>query len=115
MLPNTPGASRPPTAGCGAPGAKRFPQKRESIMAQLTIQQAFDLALQHHQAGRLREAEQLYRLILGQQPTHIGAIHFLGVMAYQEGRNDSAIDLIRKAIALRPNYPEAYINLGTAL
>jgi len=41
-------------------------------MAQLTHQQAFELALQHHQAGRLREAEQLYRQILTYQPEHVG-------------------------------------------
>ena len=35
-------------------------------MAQLTIQKAFELAVQHHQAGRLPQAEQLYRQILGQ-------------------------------------------------
>jgi len=73
-------------------------------MAQLTIQQAFDLALQHHQAGRLHEAEQLYRQVLAQQPNHAKALHLLGVLAGQVGRNDVAVDLIRRAIAFRPNW-----------
>jgi tetratricopeptide (TPR) repeat protein len=84
-------------------------------MAELTIQQAFDLAVQHHQAGRLRQAEQLYRQILAQWPEHAGATHLLGVLAHQVGRNDIAVDLIRRAIALNPNYAEAHSNLGVAL
>ena len=84
-------------------------------MAQLTIQQAFDLALRHHQAGRLQEAEQLYRQILAQQPRHADAIHHLGVIALQEGRDDMALDLIRRAIALNPGSSEAHSNFGTVL
>jgi predicted O-linked N-acetylglucosamine transferase (SPINDLY family) len=84
-------------------------------MAQLTVQQAFDLALQHHQAGRLREAEQLYRQILAQQPRHADAMHLLGVIAHQAGRHDAGADLIRAAITLQPNWPEAHSNLGEAL
>jgi Tfp pilus assembly protein PilF len=84
-------------------------------MSQLTIQQAFDLALQHHQAGRLGEAEQLYRQILARQPGHIQAMHNLGQIALQAGRNDAAVDLIRRATSLGPNYAEAHNNLGNAL
>ncbi len=84
-------------------------------MSQLTIQQAFDLALQHHQAGRLQDAEQLYRQILAQQPRHADALHFLGVIAAQAGRGDVAVDLIRQALALKPNWPDAHNNLGNVL
>jgi protein O-GlcNAc transferase len=84
-------------------------------MAPITIQQALDLAVQHHQAGRLREAETLYRQVLAQQPQHVGAMHLLGVIAHQAGRNDIAVDLIRRAILICPNFPEAHINLGNAL
>jgi len=84
-------------------------------MAELTIQQTFDLAVRHHQAGRLQEAEQLYRQILAQKPGHADAIHLLGVIAYQTGHNDDAVDLIRQAVALKPDFPEAHYNLGNAL
>jgi protein O-GlcNAc transferase len=84
-------------------------------MAQLTIQQALDLAVQHHKSGRLREAEILYRQILTQQPGHYSAMHLLGSIAYRTGRYDVAIELIRGAIALNPNFPEAFNNLGNAL
>ncbi len=84
-------------------------------MAELTIQQAFDLAWQHHQVGRLQEAEQLYRQILTHQPKHAAANHHLGLIAYLAGRNDAAVDLIRRAIAINPGYAEAHGNLGNAL
>ena len=56
-----------------------------------------ELALEHHKAGRLAQAEELYREILQRQPTHPEALYFLGVLAHQVGRNDEAIELIEKA------------------
>jgi protein O-GlcNAc transferase len=81
-------------------------------MTQLTVQHTLELAQQHHQAGRLQEAEQLYRQILSRQPEHAVALHQLRVIAYQVGRNDVAVDLIRRAIAANPKYAEAHGNLG---
>ena len=84
-------------------------------MASLTIQQIFELASQHHQGGRLQEAEQLYRQILAQQPEHSGALNHLGLIAHQAGQSDTAVDLIRRAIAIKPNYAEAHNGLGNVL
>ncbi len=84
-------------------------------MAELTDQQTFDLAQRHHHAGRLSEAEQLYRRILSQQPNHVGAMYLLGLVANQTGQADTAIDLISRAIALKASLPGAYYNLGIAL
>jgi len=84
-------------------------------MPTLTIPQAFDLAMQHHQAGRLHEAEALYRQILAQQPDHAGALAYLGVMAYQAGQYNAAVDLLRRAIASAPHWPDAHNNLGNVL
>jgi protein O-GlcNAc transferase len=80
----------------------------------MTIPQAFDLALQYHQAGRLAEAEALYRQILAAQPTHADALHLLGLIAHQVGRHDLAVEWIRQAIVLNPNNPFAHSNLGEA-
>jgi len=84
-------------------------------MSQLTLQQASSLALQHYQARRLPEAEQLCRQILQQQPRQTGAIQLLGLIAHQQGRNDQAMDLLRQAIAVDPVSPDAHYNLGVVL
>ena len=84
-------------------------------MAQPTLQQTFDLALQHHNAGRLAEAGKLYQQVLALEPKHADALHMLGLTAAQAGQFDVAAEMIGKAIAARPNYPEALGNLGNVL
>jgi protein O-GlcNAc transferase len=80
----------------------------------MTIPEALQIGVQHHQAGRFSEAEALYRQILAVQPRHADALHFLGVLAHQVGRHDVAADLIRQAIEVDPNNPVAHSNLGEA-
>ncbi len=79
------------------------------------IPEALDLALQHHQAGRLQEAEALYRQILQTQPEHPEALNHLGILVHQLGQSDVAVDYILRAIALRPQVPEFRYNLGKVL
>ena len=73
-----------------------------------------EAALSHHRAGRLAEAKRLYEDFLSQKPKHAVALHYLGVIAYQEGDAYQGVDLIGKAIALRPDYAEAHNNLCIA-
>jgi Flp pilus assembly protein TadD len=80
----------------------------------MTVDEAMNLAVAHHQAGRLAEAEPLYRQVLAAVPDHPGALHLLGVIAHQVGRSDAAIDLIGRSIQLAP-CAAAYSNLGEAL
>jgi predicted O-linked N-acetylglucosamine transferase (SPINDLY family) len=79
-----------------------------------TLAEALDLALQHHQAGRLQEAEALYRQILLAEPKHPDALHLLGVIAHQVGRHHIAVDYICRAIGLNPAVAEFHFNLGEA-
>ena len=48
---------------------------------ELTIEDAFRKGIEAHQAGRLQDAERLYRAILQTQPQHPDANHNLGVLA----------------------------------
>ena len=57
-------------------------------------------ALQHHQAGRLSEAEAIYRGVLAQEPANVDALHLLGVLARQSRQPGQAEELIRRAIGL---------------
>jgi len=81
----------------------------------IALPQAFELAFQHHQAGRLTEAETLYRRILTVEPKHTEALHYLGVIAHQRGSQEAAVELIRESILLRPDNYAAHSNLGEAL
>jgi protein O-GlcNAc transferase len=80
----------------------------------VTISEAMDIALQHHQAGRFQSAEQIYRQILQADPNHADAWHYLGVMAHQLGKWEMAVDYVRRAIALNGN-AFAFHNLGNVL
>ncbi len=82
---------------------------------QMPVSDALHLAVEHHQAGRLAEAENLYGQILAVEARHPDALHLAGVVAMQTGRNDLAIERIANAIKVRPEFTEAYNNLGNAL
>jgi tetratricopeptide (TPR) repeat protein len=83
-------------------------------MTDPTIHEALETAARHHRAGELPAAEKIYRQVLALQPNDPDALHLLGVLAAQVG-NAEAIPLLRKAIAQRPEFPEAYAHLGNAL
>jgi Flp pilus assembly protein TadD len=92
----------------------RSPSRRKQRKL-LDIAKVFQQALTHHQAGRLPQAEAGYRQILAADPTHAGSLHLLGVIAAQIGRNDAALDLIGRAIKLRPQVADYHNDLGMAL
>ena len=79
------------------------------------VQGLFGEAIQHHQAGRLAEADALYRRVLAEDRNHVDALHLLGVLAHQCGRHDIAVDLIGQAIRLNDQVAAFHSNLGAAL
>lgn len=80
-----------------------------------TIRQAFDLGLAHHRAGRLDEAESIYRQILSQAPDDPDAWQLLGLIAHDRGRHEEAVDRIGRAVALNPSVAAYHCHLGIAL
>ncbi|MBL8827871.1 MAG: tetratricopeptide repeat protein, partial [Planctomycetaceae bacterium] len=79
-----------------------------------TIPEALNHAVALHRAGRLAEAEHVYRRILEVDPSHADAIQLLGVIANQVGRHDIAVQYISTALQLNPNSAMYYNNLGEA-
>lgn len=73
----------------------------------------FQSAQEFHQAGHLPQAKAIYQQILLDAPNHPDALHFLGVLANQEGSHESAIELIGRAIRTKPSSLMHY-NLGLA-
>jgi protein O-GlcNAc transferase len=83
-------------------------------MSQMTAEQAMKVAVGHHRAGRLREAEGMYRWVLGVNANCAEAFLGLGAIAAQVGKRDDAILCWQRALMVRPGYAEAYSNLGNA-
>ena len=79
------------------------------------VRELFERASSLHRAGRLSDAELLYRKILEADAHHADALHLLGVLAHQVGRNDAAVELIGKAVAQNGKVPAFHNNLGNAL
>jgi tetratricopeptide (TPR) repeat protein len=69
-------------------------------------------AVSLHQAGRLDEAERMYRAVLREEPAQVDALHLLGLVAQQRGRPAEAVQWISQALQHRPNFAEAHYNLG---
>jgi Flp pilus assembly protein TadD len=79
------------------------------------VQRLFSDAVRHHQAGRLTDAERLYRQVLALDPRHAAGLHLLGVVGGQTGRHDLAADMIGRAIAINPKEASYHCNMGIAL
>lgn len=79
------------------------------------MQQTFQKALALHQRGELRRAQTLYEEVLRQEIRHFDSLHLLGLTHVQMGDHEQGVDFIRRALAVKTDFPEAYYNLGNAL
>ncbi|TWA82751.1 tetratricopeptide repeat protein [Azospirillum brasilense] len=80
-----------------------------------TIEEAYAVAIDHHQAGRLDEAAIIYQRILDADPEQAHASHLLGIVAGQRGRHAEAVALIGAAVARDGLNTDFLGNLGAAL
>jgi Flp pilus assembly protein TadD len=71
--------------------------------------------LEHHQAGRLDQADAVYKAVLAADPANADALHYSGVIAFQRGDMGAAAALITAALARNPANAPAHNNLGNAL
>jgi protein O-GlcNAc transferase len=84
-------------------------------MPEATPQDIFQAGVRHHEAGRLREAEEHYRRALAMKPDHADATTMLAVLASQTKRFDEAIELILRAISYAPDRAELHYNRALIL
>jgi Tfp pilus assembly protein PilF len=75
----------------------------------------FQSGVRLHGAGRLQEAEQVYRQIIAANPGHADSFHMLGVVASQCGQPEAAVACIDRAIALQPSAAIYHVNRANAL
>lgn len=73
------------------------------------------LAVQHHQAGRLKKAELLYNKAIKTSPDLITAYNNLGVLLHDQGKMDEAASLYQRALTIAPDYCDALKNYGVVL
>ena len=81
----------------------------------MTIYEVLHMGLEHQCAGRLPQAEAIYREVLGSDPVNADALHLLGMVAFQCGRLELAADYIGQAIRVNSQISPFHNNLGNVL
>jgi predicted TPR repeat methyltransferase len=81
----------------------------------LTIEQSLHQGVASHKAGKLEEAERLYRAILQSQPTHPDANHNLGVIAVSVNKAEAALPLFKAALEANPKIEQFWLSYIDAL
>ena len=76
------------------------------------LQRQLQAALTHHQAGRLVQADRLYRQVRVAQPNNFDALHLSGTVAYQQGRYTDACELLTRALRVNPGSSVCRMRLG---
>ena len=84
-------------------------------LAAMALQVKFNQGRALHWQAKLADAERCYEEVLQSQPNHFAALHLLGIIAYETGRTEQGVELIKRAIGLNPQAAEAHNNLGNAL
>jgi tetratricopeptide (TPR) repeat protein len=77
-----------------------------------TTEELLSMAVVHHRAGRLEEAEHIYRQVLVADPNQPDALHLLGVIARRAGNSVLAVEYLQRATERSPLFAAAHYNLG---
>ena len=89
-------------------------KSRQSVK-KLSAEDSLKIAWEHHQAGRLLEAESLYRQIIAVHPESANVLCLLGIAVRQQGKIAEAIAFYEQAIAQQPDFVEAHLNKAHVL
>ena len=78
------------------------------------IPAAITAAIALQNSGQLKDAEEVYRRVLRSHPGNSDALHLLGLIAYERGDHQTAVDLITRASKISPSIAFIHNNLGLA-
>lgn len=81
----------------------------------LPVEAAIRLGFDHQQAGRLQEAEDVYRRVLASAPGNPDALHLLGLVAWQRGDLEAAAELMARSLEADATRSDFAINLSQVL
>ncbi len=90
----------------GPPGAGSFARTGSNLFA---------AAVEYFRAGQLADAERRCREALAVDPNHADSLHLLGMIAFQVGRHDAAIELLGRALTLNSRNADCHFNLAQVL
>jgi len=85
------------------------------IQQDLRVEDALHTAVTHHRAGRMQEAEALYRSILQAHPEHPDANHNLGVLAVQMQQPAPSLAFFKSALKANPASEQYWVSYIDAL
>jgi len=91
------------------------PPHQSSAPSDLTLAEALKQAIAHHRAGRLPDAERLYRTILQALPRQPEANHNLGVLALEVGKAQAALPFLKIALEGNPKERQFWLSYINAL
>jgi Tfp pilus assembly protein PilF len=74
-----------------------------------------EVAFGHFRAGQMDAAAQAYKALLMDDPGNAEAQHMIGVIAFQQGKNEIARDFMKRATQCTGATPEMFNNLGSVL
>ena len=80
-----------------------------------SLRENLKIAKSHHSAGRLAEAEELYRRILTRSPEDAETLQMLGTLLSQKGEHEEGRSLVERAIRLEPDVAAYHANRGLIL
>src|SRR5712671_2445124 len=72
-------------------------------------------AIEHFRSGRIKEAEERCRVVLGRDPEHAEANHLLGAIRFQQDKIEDALAFLKRAAASPRATAEMHNHLGSAL
>ena len=72
------------------------------------------VGLRHLSVGDFSAATTAFNDVLRLTPDHPDALHYLGIIAFQTGQTQRAIELMQSAVRSRAGFADAESNLGTA-
>jgi predicted TPR repeat methyltransferase len=87
----------------------------DSPTRELSLEEAVSVAIILQKSQQFVAAREVYRRVFEIAPDHPRALHYAGLLAHQQGRNEEALALIERSVALVPDQADWYSNLGIVL
>jgi tetratricopeptide (TPR) repeat protein len=71
--------------------------------------------VEFHKRGDFARAEDAYRRLCAFDPRNFQALHLIGLLMTQTGRSEAGVELIDRALAIKPDFLDALNSRGNAL